>query len=314
MNIRLKRLLPALFALAVAVMLVHPPGARAETTDCDYTIDSSTTIPYTISDSGIHCFTENVSTSITSGAAIKIEASDVVLDLNAHLLDGSSSSSSYGIHIEHASDPTNVIVKNGTIRGFLQGVHVNAASGHLIEDLTLDGNTSVGIYLAAIDSTIRNNRVIDTGPTSGSSAAYGIYIYSANAARVLGNDVVNTHASGTGFAIGIRASGSDNCFFLDNRVSDTSSGSGTVISLYLQTNNGIIEGNSARGMSSSGQSTGISINSSGADVVNNRVSGSGTGTSYGFWFSSSGDRFRDNIASNVTTKYGGVGRNLGNND
>jgi len=68
----------ALIVLA-ALMGLAGTAAADETTFCNFFI---TTLPYTITTQGHYCLQQNLSTAITSGAAITISVDYVVLDLN----------------------------------------------------------------------------------------------------------------------------------------------------------------------------------------------------------------------------------------
>src|SRR5438105_8951942 len=56
--------------------------AESETTVCT----AITAVPTIITAQGIYCFNQDFNTPITSGAAIDIQANNVILDLNGHLL------------------------------------------------------------------------------------------------------------------------------------------------------------------------------------------------------------------------------------
>ena len=105
------------FAVPTLVLLAVSSVARAEVTDC--TVISS--LPYTVNAPGIYCLKGSLSLDVSGIVAVRIDADDVVLDLNGHTLDGS------GAGVETASlgvvavDHKNVTVRNGTIRGFSVG-------------------------------------------------------------------------------------------------------------------------------------------------------------------------------------------------
>ena len=61
---------------------VFPTSTQAETIDCT----AITSPPYVIATQGVYCLTGNLSTSITTGSAIEIQANNVTLDLNGFKL------------------------------------------------------------------------------------------------------------------------------------------------------------------------------------------------------------------------------------
>jgi hypothetical protein len=72
-------LMAALTLLALA-LTVAPAGA--ETVNC--TVINA--VPFTIASSGIYCLNSHLNTNISSGSAITVNADNVVIDLNGHVL------------------------------------------------------------------------------------------------------------------------------------------------------------------------------------------------------------------------------------
>jgi hypothetical protein len=157
-----------------------------ETTDCD----PITALPATIDTQGIYCLVGNLSTAITSGTAITINANNVTLDLNGWKVGGQAAgmgTQTWGIF----SSANNITVRNGIVRGFSIGVYLTGR-GALIEDLMIDQNTVSGINSHGNAAVIRRNRVVDTGgSTSGSDVTvHGITVYGPDSL------VDNNHVSG----------------------------------------------------------------------------------------------------------------------
>jgi parallel beta-helix repeat protein len=195
------KLAASLLVLLALVLSATP--ARAETVDCT----AITTLPAVITVQGVYCFTGKLSTAMTSGNAIDIQADNVVLDLNGFKLGGLAAgpgTQTYGIF---ANDRQNITIKNGTIRGFYEGILlIGASQGHIVEDIRADQNTFAGIVVGGSGNIVRNNQVVATGGTTvfGANAnAAGIVVAGAGP-RVLNNDVINTVKQGTGTAWGIR--------------------------------------------------------------------------------------------------------------
>jgi hypothetical protein len=179
--------------------------ARAETINCT----PITTLPAVITQSGNYCLTGALSTSIATGSAIEIQASSVVLDLNGFKLAGRTagvSTSAFGIH---ALNRQNITIKNGTVRGFLQGIALEMSGGvsvgHIVEDIRADLNTFVGINVQGSGCIVRNNQVADIGGSTvfgQDASAFGIYVAGAGV-RVLNNDVSNITSQGLGNSAGV---------------------------------------------------------------------------------------------------------------
>ena len=198
---------PAKFVTSLLLMLALALGAglaRAETVGCT----PITALPAVITTQGIYCFTGHLSTAITSGVAIDIQTSNVVLDLNAFKLGGLAggpATTAIGIH---ALNRQNITIKNGTVRGFLRGIQLETSGtsqGHVVEDIRADQNTFVGIEVAGAGNIVRNNQVVATGGTTVFGAdigAAGIFVVGTGP-RVLNNDVIKTVKQGSGTATGI---------------------------------------------------------------------------------------------------------------
>ena len=197
----------AKFATSLLVLLALVLGAapaQAETVNCT----PVTSLPAVITVQGIYCFTGDLSTGITSGNAIEIQTNNVVLDLNGFKLGGLAAGLGTSAKGIRATNRQNIIIKNGTIRGFREGILLEtsgASQGHIVEDIRADQNTYIAIEVDGSGNIVRNNQVVATGGTTvfGANAdAYGISV-TGSGPRVLNNDVINTVAQGTGVARGI---------------------------------------------------------------------------------------------------------------
>lgn len=207
------RALPVLLAT-----LLGSGGALAETVNCT----QISALPATISASGVYCLKTDLTTAITSGAAITIAANVVTIDLNGFRLGGGlagPASQAVGIR---AVDKRNITLKNGQVRGFLIGIDLqdttgSASSGHVVEGILADGNWQTGISVAGASSVIRDNRVLNTGNPAANPKARGIAVRGPNLV-VARNQItsVNGNLSGEGIFAASAAKG----HFAQNIVSD----------------------------------------------------------------------------------------------
>ncbi len=187
-----------LIALATALMATP---AKADTIECTV-IDS---IPFIITVQGIYCLTGNLASGLTSGDMITVATNNVTIDMNGFKLGGlAAGAGTFSIGIR-ASSRRNITIRNGSIRGFHRGIWLDGgaanSSGHLLEDLRLDGNTSTGARVEGTGNIIRNNQVVNTGPGDNSTIAVGIFIINSNDSVVEGN--VISSVSETGTSVGI---------------------------------------------------------------------------------------------------------------
>jgi parallel beta-helix repeat protein len=130
-----------------------PPGAPAPTMKSLDQIEPRTPIsslPFDITTNGAYFLTKSLSNNLS----ITIDASDVTLDLGGFTLTGSGGGD--GIEIRHQNGVT---IRNGTVRGFLEGIaFTEPLTNELIENVFALSNSSSGILIEGTGSMIRNCR------------------------------------------------------------------------------------------------------------------------------------------------------------
>ncbi len=196
--------------------------ALAETTECT----EITTIPIIITAQGVYCLKGNLLTSLTSGNAIDIQTNNVTIDFNGFKLGGLAAGAATAAFGVYAVDRKNIVLRNGSIRGFYYGIYLvlsgGTSSGHLLEDLILDGNRQIGAAVEGTGMVVRNNRIVNTGPGDTTTVAYGLLMqYSANS-QIVGNFISNT--TETNGALGIYVNSSSLIEVRGNTVLDTDGG------------------------------------------------------------------------------------------
>lgn len=221
-----KRAFP-LASAALAMLATGPrPAAGDETTYCDHYINS---VPYTITKPGHYCLRGGLSTAITSGAAITIDADFVWVDMNNFVLDGSAAGPATEAEGIVTSGRRNLTVRNGTVRGFFNGVRLftnQSGANYTVENIRADANTITGIAVFGTGNgqhVIRNNVVADTGGSTipGHVSAFAIQL--SGDGNVVNNEVLHVFGDasaggtgtafvldvGTAIASGNRVSGAD---------------------------------------------------------------------------------------------------------
>jgi hypothetical protein len=214
----MKKLIASL--LPSLVFGLAPAGARAETNSCSLLAG----VPITVSTPGIYCLTSDIVTNMASGYAITINAPNVVLDLNAHRLANTAGPTNIAGAI--LSSEARITIKNGAIRGFLNGVSLLGSSfdstqAHLIEDLRID-QTRLPIRSSG-PALIRRNWI--TGVESNPPATISTAMYlNGDGTRVIDNDIlgVTPPPGGTGYGILVTAA---DVLIVNNRITDSRSGS-----------------------------------------------------------------------------------------
>lgn len=258
--------------------------AYAETTNCT----AITSLPTTITSQGVYCFTGNLSTNMTVGRAITIDANNVTLDLNGFKLGGLSAGAGTQTTGIYSQLRKNITIRNGTIRGFILGIFFQGSSpyttsqGHIIEDIRAEQNTNTGIAIKGRGNILRRNQVINTGGSTVYSHATGVVVYGPGA-RLLNNEVIGTFGTG-GSGIGIRLLDSAGSVVDRNSVTDTSGGTPYAV-LITGSHDVLVRGNHI------------------------------TNTQYGIAYTStiSSGKYMDNLTSNVTTPFSG-GTAVGTNN
>jgi hypothetical protein len=268
------------------LFLLFANFAQAETTNCT----AITSLPITITTQGIYCLTSDLSTGMTVGNAIEIATSNVVIDLNGHKLGGLAAGTGTGARGIFAYQRQNITIRNGTVRGFFQGILLSDSSpyttshGHLIEDIRADMNTFTGIEAAGRGNIIRNNQVVNTGGSTSTNYAYGI-LGVGPGTRVINNDIIETKEQSTGSASGIYLQNAPGSVVENNRIGNSSTGPGTSNGIYI-----------------TGSSTDVLVSNNRVTTMNN-----------GVYYDSATGKYRDNLTSGVTTPFTGGTDALGNN-
>lgn len=278
MNIRpysLRSLLTVTCGLLLATSF--SPAARAETTNCT----PITSLPAVISAQGVYCLTGPLGTAAWNGNAITINANNVTIDLNGFKLGGLAAGTNTYTKGIYANNRANITIRNGTVRGFSYGIHMDGSSslGHLIEDVRLDQNRNYGVYVRGTGHTIRRNQVLATG----------------------GSTVITT------IAVGLLAWG-DNMRIMNNDVSDTYDATQSYgIQLYLGAN-GVIKHNAVSGVTNTGTAlyiAGINLKQATGLVIGNEVMD--TGETCILFNGASTGIYRDNTVSGCSVNYSGGG-------
>jgi hypothetical protein len=198
-------------------------------------------LPAVITTTGIHCLTGNLNFNAATGKAITIQAGPVVLDMNGFAisnLGAGTGTQAIGILSNNRKDVT---IRNGTIRGFDYGVKITGATaiGHLIEDLRLETNRTVGISLesGANGIIVRNNQILNTGGSTVNDSGVGIQVLSANSIKVQDNTIIGSNGSFSAFGISIF--GTDLVEVINNSVLNTLGGENPSTAVSVHTSNNV---------------------------------------------------------------------------
>ncbi len=210
-----------------------------------------TTLPYVISAPGIYYIDQKMTTNLSTGAAIVINANNVVLDLNANAIGNLAAGLGTRAVGILADSRQNVTVRNGIVRGFYVGVALGefttpgSSSGNAVEGVTSDQSRSIGILVEGTGSVVRHSRVVSTtgstaiDPWSGmaGNSAIGIAVTGAGA-QVSDNEVINTDCTNSctsgSQAAGIAIASAPGAVLTENRILNGSLATATTsIGIYI---------------------------------------------------------------------------------
>jgi hypothetical protein len=189
-----------------AICVLGGRGAYAAPDSCT----PITSVPTTINSSGVYCFTGNLTLDVSpNSAAISVNASSVVIDLEGYRLKETDGVSNWGVGIEVNSGAVNVVIRNGFVSQFVAGV-VSEGRGTIVEDMRV-ANTIYGILMYEEEAIIRRNYCRLNG--------IGIEVWGGSA-HVFENDIDGQPGdqSATNNGNGINING-DNALVVGNRMS-----------------------------------------------------------------------------------------------
>ena len=228
MNAKRFALFLAAGALAAAVRAQGPlvpsaaPGPTMKSLAQIEPRTAITNVPYTISQPGSYYLATNLNSGSTG---ITIGTNGVTLDLMGFTLSGDRSGLGHGIHLSAPGDAPvrDVVVRNGSIRGFSYGVQAKnsrngrfeelavfsnlyygikldgvggACDGNAIVRCALRGNGYAAIHLDGSGGQCNGNRVVDC--VVAANADDGLGLYAASAGRCNGNLVSGCTFQGNG--------------------------------------------------------------------------------------------------------------------
>ena len=222
---QLKKLISNIFVSLI--FLLFPSTLVAETIDC---IEIQQ-VPTVITNESVYCLRKNLRIGEIVGSAIEIAVSNVTIDLNGFILGRKTAKPDTSVIGITAASKKNITIKNGTIRGFKEGIYLSGdaltGGGHLIEDLLLDENTLRGIRLRGNGSVVRKNRISNTGRTDAPSHSQAIKV-GDRGNKIIDNEIFNTRSLNA-YKIpvvvdGISAREAEGVIISGNRITDTGSG------------------------------------------------------------------------------------------
>jgi hypothetical protein len=186
-------------------------------------------VPFTIVAPGRYALLESVATILAAGAAIRIDADNVDLDLRGFTIRNSAGSTNQALGVA-SSQHKNVSVRNGTLAGFFTGVLLEQAGpyalpqGHAVRKLQVLDSTYTGIRVEGRGDVVAECEVVGTGGPY--ADAVGIAA-AGPGLRLFRNSVVRSHGAGAGGNVAIAVANADGALVSRNRLVNASRGAST---------------------------------------------------------------------------------------
>ena len=135
----------------------------------------------------------------STGHGVVITASGVTLDLMGFTLSGDRGSSDYGLFLDGETNSAirNVVVRNGIVRNFDDGVRAEYTQDSRFEHLITATNRTYGVYLNGTSCQCNGNTIADC--TISGNGSSGVYLYSYSSLdQCNGNTIADCTISGNG--------------------------------------------------------------------------------------------------------------------
>jgi len=218
-----------------------PPGAPAPTMKTLNQVEPRTPIasaPYTISQPGSYYLTANLT---NTGHGVVITANGVTLDLMGFTLSGDGGTSDYGVFLDRTTNSAirNVVVRNGIVRNFGDGVRAEYTQDSRFESLIIAANNGNGIFLAGNSGECYGNTIADC--TVSGNGGYGVYLY-GDSGQCYGNTITDCTIRGNAYGVAFNGASSGRCD--DNVLADCTISDNGEYGVYFHCgNSGQCDGN-----------------------------------------------------------------------
>jgi parallel beta-helix repeat protein len=197
--------LALLIVLPLTLVAVAPTQAATKISSC----------PVTISAPGVYQVTQDLTYS-GPDTAITILASNVDLHLGNHTLTGSGGAV-WGVVVQSAA---NVSIHNGTVQGFVVGIHLQGTVDNKVANLTSiqNGYSGIAVRVGSTGATVTNCTANQNGflgiqlgtgssgntltrNTVNGNGVYGFYIVNGASFNTVTNNTANGNQVGIGLTL-----------------------------------------------------------------------------------------------------------------
>jgi parallel beta-helix repeat protein len=192
------------------------------------------------------------------GDGVVIGADNITLDLGGHTIDGLGSGAPFGSDgIDNSGGFEDVVIKNGTVTEFQQGVTLVGTTANVARNLTVAGNGSFLLDVANGNDLARNVIV--------ANALTGILIANSSTNDVVGNRIAQNGGGGLWIASDFPLVSGDNVLARNDLTANATDG----ILVDLGTTGTVVLANDADGNAEDG----IDIRNAATTIMRNRADG-----------------------------------------
>lgn len=167
----LRNFIAALPLLAALTALpAHQAHAANPPAGCIGSVDA---LPAVIRTPGTWCLSHDLTTTITKGEAITIDADHVVLDCRGYRISPRVVNRAFSVTGIISRDRDDIAVKNCGVENLHVGILLYGGARHQVSHNRVEHSSSIGIGIVGDNSVIESNSVLDAGGP-GPEDAYGI--------------------------------------------------------------------------------------------------------------------------------------------
>jgi hypothetical protein len=252
----------------------------------------------TISTSGNYVLGSDIT---TSGTCFTITTGGVGIDLQGHMLTGNGTGQGF---LDQGSNDANIVITNGKITNFGQGIQISDSSSETIDRVNVSGNTAEGIYIGGCCNTLTNIK-------ANNNSNIGIVIVGCcNSLNVIQADSNNGYGlvvqggSSSGTIIEASGNGEDGVFMSNccNSVSQAVTKSNGQNGIHENAGHSTVANSSATGNALNGvdfTSVGATGVIPGHNLVTNTIANRNGGDGIGETGSNSGNATGDEVTNSI---------------
>jgi len=125
----------------------------------------------------------------SASTCIDIQANDVILDCQGHIVDGVTTVDYFSRKAVRVGGYSNITIKNCVFKNWDQTIVIASSTNNYISNVTVSSSYYIGLYAYNLDSSIISDSIFD-------SNSIGLYIVTSNYNNIYNNKISNSLDSG----------------------------------------------------------------------------------------------------------------------